>query len=169
MVLFGPSHETVKQSLPRVSVNYHPNRPPPSPFNETKLALLIETRPLGHLAPQLLHMISVVPPDWRFLFLGSNESIAHINASLPVQNHERNGKLDIRLLPDNITVNGQEPTSQTFTNLWFYEEVIGGNRGVENLLVFQSDSILCANSELSLNDWLEYDWVGAPWYVSQNH
>ncbi|EPS35262.1 hypothetical protein H072_11521 [Dactylellina haptotyla CBS 200.50] len=166
MWLFGPSHETVKSAMPKVSVNYHPNRPPPSPYNETKLALLIETRPLGHLAPLLLHMITVVPPDWRFLFLGTNESIAHLNASLPVQMHERNGKLDLRLVPDNLSVAGQEQTSKTFTNLWFYEEVLGGKRGVENLLVFQTDSILCANSELSINDWLDYDWVGAPWNLN---
>ncbi|TGJ72983.1 hypothetical protein EYR41_000103 [Orbilia oligospora] len=163
MWLFGPSHETVKSALPKVSVNYHPNRPPPSPYNETKLALLIETRPMGHLAPLLLHMITIVPPDWRFLFLGTNESISHLNSSLPVQGHERNGKLDLMLIPENISVAGAEETSQTFTNLWFYDEVLGGNRGVEHLLVFQTDSILCANSELSLNDWLQYDWVGAPW------
>ncbi|KAF3936142.1 hypothetical protein ABW19_dt0200930 [Dactylella cylindrospora] len=168
MAVFGPTHEQVKQSLPKVSVNYHPHRPPPSPYNETRLAVLIETRPLGHLAPLLLHMITVVPPDWRFLFLGTNESVQHVNASLPVQMHEKNGKLDLRLIPENVSVAGQEETSRTFTNLWFYEEVLGGNRGVEHLLVFQPDSILCANSELSLNDWLEYDWVGAPWNLNDN-
>ncbi|KAF3925868.1 hypothetical protein ABW20_dc0104090 [Dactylellina cionopaga] len=163
MWLFGPSHETVRQVLPKVSVNYHPNRPPPSPYNETKLALLVETRPLGHLAPLLLHMITVVPPDWRFLFLGTNETIAHLNSSLPVQMHERNGKLDLKLIPDNISVAGTEEISRTFTNLWFYDEVLGGAHGVEHLLVFQTDSILCANSEFSVDDWLHYDWVGAPW------
>lgn len=29
--------------------------------------------------------------------------------------------------------------------------------------MFQPDSIFCVNSEQSLNDWLEWDWVGAPW------
>ncbi|KAK6542848.1 hypothetical protein TWF694_006787 [Orbilia ellipsospora] len=166
MWIFGPSHESVKSALPKVSVNYHPNRPPPSPYNETKLALLIETRPLGHLAPLLLHMITIVPPEWRFMVLGSEESIAHLNSSLPVQMHERNGKLDLHYLPANASVATTESISQLFTNLWFYEDVIGGKRGVENLLVFQSDSILCANSELSINDWLEYDWVGAPWSLN---
>ncbi|KAJ6264990.1 hypothetical protein Dda_1145 [Drechslerella dactyloides] len=168
MWIFGPSHETVKQALPTVSVDYHPNRPPPSPYNETRLALLVETRPLGHLAPLLLHMITVVPPEWRFLFLGSKESVEHLNASLPVQLHERSGKLDLKLLPDNVTVSTLEQTFQTFTNLWFYEEVVGGARGVEHLLVFQADSILCANSDHSLNDWLEYDWVGAPWNLKDS-
>ncbi|KAF3915555.1 hypothetical protein ABW21_db0205259 [Orbilia brochopaga] len=163
MWIFGPSHEIVAQALPKVSVNIHPNRPPPSPYNATRLALLVETRPLGFLAPHILHMITVVPPEWRFLFLGSEESIAQLNSSLPVQLHERNGKLDMKLLPDNISTATIEDTYQMFTNLWFYDEVVGGARGVEHLLVFQTDSILCANSDHSVNDWLDYDWVGAPW------
>ncbi|KAH8599503.1 hypothetical protein B0O99DRAFT_682265 [Bisporella sp. PMI_857] len=30
------------------------------------------------------------------------------------------------------------------------------------------DSILCANSRRNLDDWLEYDWVGAPWNRAQH-
>jgi len=30
-------------------------------------------------------------------------------------------------------------------------------------LIFQTDSIMCANSGVSLNSWLDYDYVGAPW------
>lgn len=44
-----------------------------SPFNETKVALLIENRPNPILAPLMLHFMSVVPPDWRFRFMGSPE------------------------------------------------------------------------------------------------
>jgi hypothetical protein len=34
---------------------------------------------------------------------------------------------------------------------------------VENLLVFQPDSIFCTNASNTLNDFLEWDWIGAPW------
>jgi hypothetical protein len=33
----------------------------------------------------------------------------------------------------------------------------------ESLLVFQPDSIFCANAPTTLNDFLEWDWIGAPW------
>jgi hypothetical protein len=33
------------------------------------------------------------------------------------------------------------------------------------MLIFTG--ILCANSEGSLDDWLKYDWVGAPWAVDR--
>ncbi len=53
----------------------HPSNDPRDAYNASKLALVIEPRPLPHLVPHLLHMISVVPPDWRFLFIGSEESV----------------------------------------------------------------------------------------------
>lgn len=33
----------------------------------------------------------------------------------------------------------------------------------ENLLIFQPDSIFCTNAPTTINDFLEYDWIGAPW------
>lgn len=62
--------------LPRVSLQH---AAPPS--EASKLALLIEDRPLPVLAPLMLHFMAVLPPDWRFLFLGSAASMAAINAS----------------------------------------------------------------------------------------
>ncbi|KAF3921213.1 hypothetical protein ABW21_db0204141 [Orbilia brochopaga] len=129
-------------------------------YNKSKVALLIEDRPLGQLAPLTLHMINVVPPDWVFRFYGSRESIDHLNHSLPIQMWERLGKLTMELVPSNLTLHGQQELSRTFTNLWFYETMLAP---AEYLLVFQTDSILCANSGKNLNDWLQYDWVGAPW------
>lgn len=168
-----------------------PLRLPSRPFNDSKVALLIEDRPVAHLAPLLLHMISVVPPDWRFVFLGSVESVVFLNNSLAVRMQVRSGKLDLRELPLGFSSKGQEPLSQTLTSVefwrwlggkdtWDWEDpyvdeeeaeaeeerngVVPGRRPqVEWVLIFQTDSILCANSKASLNDWLHYDWVGAPW------
>lgn len=167
-------------------MTHHPSPlPPPRPFNDSKVALLIEDRPVAHLAPLLLHMISVVPSDWRFVFLGGAESVALLNRSRAVRAQVGCGKLDLRELPAAFSVKGQEPISQTLTSLAFWrwlggretwswqdpyveEEDVGvsgaGRRHqVEWVLLFQTDSILCANSQASLNDWLQYDWVGAPW------
>ncbi|KAI4118055.1 MAG: hypothetical protein LQ345_001820 [Seirophora villosa] len=59
-----------------------------------------------------------------------------------------------------MTTGGQEQISRFLTTLWLYEKVL---QPAEWLLVFQTDSILCANSDGNLDDWLDYDWVGAPW------
>ncbi|KAI9681111.1 MAG: hypothetical protein M1817_002393 [Caeruleum heppii] len=154
----GPEqYEEVSQKLPSLKVDYHPHR---SRFNTTKLALLVENRPLGHVPSLLLHMISVVPPEWPFLFLGSRESLDQVNASLPVRLHQETGKLRLREAPSNDTLPVKEVVNRMFTNSTFYEDFVDP---AEWLFVFQTDSILCARSERSLNDWLKYDWVGAPW------
>lgn len=94
------------------------------------------------------------------MFMGSPESIAHMRKSRVINSHEASGKLEIRLLPSNYSVASRESISQMFTDPNLYSGVL---YPAEHLLVFQPDSIFCVNSEQSLNDWLEWDWVGAPW------
>ncbi|THY83062.1 hypothetical protein D6C92_09798 [Aureobasidium pullulans] len=132
----------------------------PSPFDPRKVALLIENRPSPHLIPLLLHFTAVIPSDWTVNFMGSDESVASVNSSLAVRNQVKTGKMDLTYIPSNMSVAGTEQISAFLTNLWVYETLLAP---AEWLLIFQTDSMLCANSEQSLNDWLDYDWVGAPW------
>ncbi|KAL7911054.1 hypothetical protein GGI35DRAFT_492521 [Trichoderma velutinum] len=145
--------------IPHITIEYQEKKPI-SPYNTSKVALLIENRPSAILAPLMLHFISVVPPDWHFRFMGSPLSVASINRSAAIRHQVAAGKLDLTYIPENMSTNGQEEISQFLTTLWLYEAVLQPS---EWLLVFQTDSMLCANSRLNLNDYLEYDWVGAPW------
>jgi len=92
--------------------------------------------------------------------MGSVESVAKLNQSVAIRHQVAAGKLDIGYIPANMTVGSQEEISRFLTNLWVYETLL---RPAEWLLIFQTDSILCANSRRTLNDYLDYDWVGAPW------
>ena len=154
------------EHLPQVKVDWFPNHDPKEQFNASKLALIIEGRPLPHLVPQLLHMISVVPPDWRFMFIGTNKSVVSVSRSFAVQYQEANGKLDLVVLPNPWSVDSKEDTFRLLTDLRFYNEFLPD---VEWLLKFESDSIMCANSDDSLNDWLDYSWAGAPRYAQLEH
>lgn len=148
-----------REKIPAVKIDFHPNKDPKTAYNSTKLALLIEARPLPHLVPQILHMISVVPPDWRFLFVGSNKSVTAIGRSLAIQYQQASGKLDLMVAPNFWSIYDKEHVWRMLTDMRFYDQLLPG---VEWLLKFESDSILCANSRESLNDWLHYDWAGAP-------
>ncbi|KAJ1335502.1 Protein of unknown function (DUF5672) [Microdochium nivale] len=132
-------------------------------YNESKVALLIENRPIPFLAPLMLHFMSVIPPDWRFRFMGSRESVDFIQQSFAIRQQVGLGKLDLTYIPSNMTTAGSEAISQFLTNLWVYETLL---QPAEWLLVFQTDSMLCANSRQNLDDYLDYDWVGAPWNPS---
>lgn len=92
--------------------------------------------------------------------MGSLESVEYLNTSRAIRNHVASGKLDLTFIPANMTTGSQEEVSRFLTTLWLYEVVL---QPAEWLLVFQTDSMLCANSRQSLNNWLDYDWVGAPW------
>lgn len=47
-----------------------------------------------------------------------------------------------------------------FTDPHLYGDILAP---AEHLLVFQPDSIFCANAPKTVNDFLEWDWIGAPW------
>lgn len=160
MIFFQPSVPSVPSlpNRPKISLDY--GTAPPSPYNASKVALLIENRVNPILAPLMLHFMSVVPPDWRFRFMGSVESVEHLNSSRAIRDSVASGKLDLTYIPANMTTGSQEEISRFLTTLWLYETVL---QPAEWLLVFQTDSMLCANSRQSLNNWLDYDWVGAPW------
>ncbi|KAK4190100.1 hypothetical protein QBC35DRAFT_449696 [Podospora australis] len=155
--------------LPSIVVEYpeqyHYNQQS-SKFNHSKVALLIENRPNPILAPLMLHFMGVVPPDWRFRFMGSLESVRQIKRSAAIRQQVAAGKLDLTYIPSNMTTGSQEEISRFLTTLWLYDTVL---QPAEWLLIFQTDSILCANSRRNLNDYLEYDWVGAPWSLNSRY
>ena len=125
-------YRSLLPELPSLSLDYGE-----SPYNHSKVALIIENRPLGILAPLILHMISVVPPDWRFRFMGSEHSISLVNNSAAIRRQVSVGKLDLTYIPKNMTTSGSEEISQFLTNLWIYEVVL---QPAEWLLIFQTDS-----------------------------
>ncbi|KAI0127789.1 hypothetical protein BJ170DRAFT_387417 [Xylariales sp. AK1849] len=156
--------DEAKQKIPSVTVNWHPapideEEDPRKRYNTSKIALIIEPRPLSHLVPQILHMITVVPPDWRFVFIGSNRSVVSVGRAYATKHHQAVGKLDLMVLPAPWEIDSKEKVHRLLTDVRFYEEFLPG---VEWILKYESDSILCANSETSLNDWLVWDWAGAP-------
>lgn len=145
--------------LPTIKVDWDVSRDPRDAYNASKVALLIEPRPLPHLVPQILHMISVVPPDWRFLFIGSNKSVANVERAYATKHQQVIGKLDLMMLPEPWEIESKEHVHRLLTDARFYDEF---TPGVEWILKYESDSILCANSGSSLNEWLDWDFVGAP-------
>ena len=94
------------------------------------------------LAPHMLHMLSVIPPDWRGQFMGSKDSVAYINASRAIRYQVSIGRLDLTYIPENMSVAGQEQISQFLTTLYVYDTLV---KPAENLLVFQTDSKLFTN------------------------
>ncbi|KAK4650138.1 hypothetical protein QC762_701980 [Podospora pseudocomata] len=145
--------------LPSIQVDWDTSVEVSEAYNASKVAIIIEPRPLPHLVPHILYMMNVVPPEWRFVFIGSKSSVTGMEESAAVKHRQIIGKLDLMVLPEPWEIDSKEKVFRTLTDIRFYDEFLPG---VEYLLKYEADSILCANSEDSLNDWLDWDFVGAP-------
>ncbi|RAL66806.1 hypothetical protein DID88_007589 [Monilinia fructigena] len=134
-------------------------------LDPTRVALLLETRPLPHLPALLAHFISVLPAPWAFRFVGSPEANSLISSSSSLSAHVKSGKLLITSLPAKYNITSQETISATLTDPTFYKDFLAP---AEWVLMFQSDSIICSASERSIEEYIsaDYSWVGAPWNMA---
>jgi hypothetical protein len=125
-----------------------------------KVALLIETRPIPYLVPLLLHFLSVVPPDWSFRFMGSPASHDAVLTSPAIQRAIAAKKLNLDSIPEQHSVGSRSALTHLFVDPWFYETWL---YPAEWLFVFQSDSMVCSASNMTLNDFVAqgYPFLGA--------
>ena len=105
-------------------------------------------------------MTALIPPEWKFKFMGSPEAVNFMESNIMIRRLQLSGKLDVVPLPSNYSLSSRETISQMFTDSHLYRDLLAP---AEHLLVFQPDSIFCANAPKTLNDFLEWDWIGAPW------
>jgi hypothetical protein len=141
----------------------HPSSKTPGLFPITLLgakniAAIIENRSLSNLVPLILHFSTVLGPEWPIvIFTGANNPTL-LNTSIPFQRVLNEGRVQIRHLPPNTQFENHAAVSDLLTTPWFWEQLAPAG----HVLLFQADSILCANSDTSVDDFLEYDFVGAP-------
>lgn len=146
-----------KNDQSRIIANWWPKKTSQRHYNTSKVALIIEPEPLPLLVPLILHMIAVVPSDWRFLFIGSEASVFTVGRGFGIQVQRGLGKIDLKVLPEPWAIRTDGDQARLLTDERFYDEFLPG---VAWLLKYNRDSILCSNSETSLNEWLDVSWAG---------
>ncbi|KAH8800709.1 hypothetical protein F5884DRAFT_808558 [Xylogone sp. PMI_703] len=119
------------------------------------VAAIIDTRPLDRVVPLLLHFSSVLGPDWP-IFLFTSQDIVSLSA--PFNRLIDEGRLAVRFLPPTVDFRNRLDVSGFLTEAWLWEQL----SPAKHVLIFQSDSILCSNSPLKVDDFLFYDFVDAP-------
>ncbi len=131
-------------------------------LDSTRVALIIETRPQPVLPAVLSQFVNNLPPAWVVRMVGTPEAFSIVMLSASLARHIKSGKLVLTELPESYLVHDSEALSTTLTNLTFYSEFV---KPAEWLLMFQTDSMICAASEQTVDQWVDkgYTWVGAPW------
>ena len=129
---------------------------PPSKSNQrTNVAAIIENRPLSNIAPLLLHFSAILGPDWPIVLFtaeGNEPGAPAFRRAI------ENGRISVRYLPADIQFDKHQAVSEFLTTPWFWEQLAPAG----HIFMFQADSIVCTNADLRVDDFLEYDFVGAP-------
>ncbi|KAK4178107.1 hypothetical protein QBC36DRAFT_325619 [Triangularia setosa] len=128
--------------------------------NKIFKAVLIETSLTSpSLIPIILHFSSVLPAHWSLVIFTSpnNFTLPH---SVAFRNLLSSKRLDIRFLPKNVTLTNSASVSTFLASSygWLWKELLDAER----VLLFQLDSIICANSIATIDDFVKWDFVGAP-------
>ncbi|RDW71420.1 hypothetical protein BP6252_07983 [Coleophoma cylindrospora] len=145
-----------------VPVHYPEENTTFHPLTATKVATIIEDRPLDTLVPLLLQFSTVLGPEWPIILYTSQDTLP---TSPPFQRAINQSRITIRSLPPDVHVESREGVSEFLTQPWLWEQLAPA----KHVLLFQADSILCSNSALRVEDFLEYDFVGAPTDASIGH
>ncbi|CCG81468.1 protein of unknown function [Taphrina deformans PYCC 5710] len=126
-------------------------------LDTSKVATMTELRHDPQIVPHLLHMISVLDDDWPFRIYHSNEN-ADLFKARQLQRFLKTGKLT--LVPINIQLGDHAAVSNymAYRNLW------DNLAPAKHVLIFQTDSIICSRSDARVEDFFEYDYIGAPFH-----
>jgi hypothetical protein len=121
------------------------------------LAVILETDPPSNLAPITLHFASVLGPRWKVVIYTLERNWV-VPQSAPFRRALDAGNIQIRYLPRNTDFSDGHKVSEFLTRPWLWEQL----QDAAHVLMFQLDSIICANSEKTVDDFLHFDFVGAP-------
>lgn len=121
-----------------------------------KVAVILEDRNLTQLMPLMMHFSSILGPTWPIvLFTSANASLS---TSAPFLSAVEDSRILVKHIPEGTKLKTSHSVSSFLTKPWFWEQLAPA----KHVLLFQADSILCANSPVRVDDFLEYDMVGAP-------
>ncbi len=64
----------------------------------------------------------------------------------------------MRIIPDEFNLTSRDGVNVYLSRPWLWEQLAPA----QHVLIFQADAILCANAHRSVDDFLEWDLIGAP-------
>jgi Protein of unknown function (DUF5672) len=145
-----------------------PSIPPPgpafkipkgSPLSPDLVATIIENRPLTNLIPLVLHFASVLGPSWPIRIFHNEDNAEMFNSSRAFAQAVASGQVSLHSLPEGTDFKSHDAVSRFLAgSSWFWRELAPA----KHILLFQADSILCSNSPHRVEEFLEYDFIGAP-------
>lgn len=130
---------------------------PSRPYYPSGAAVIIETRVTPKLVSVMLHFASVLGPNWPVVLYTLEDGWA-TPTSAPLARALASDRVRVRHLPPNTTFPSHHSVSLFLTRPWLWEELQSAPR----VLLFQTDSVVCANANATIDDFADWDLIGAP-------
>jgi len=123
----------------------------------SKVAVIVETRKHKALPFVLDNVMSVLPEDWDLqIFHGSN-NLDYINEVIS-ENQYLGGRDFFCNDLEIDTITADDSSLEIMLTEDFWNKVVG-----ETVLYFESDTMLCPNSEYKVEDFEHFDYIGGYW------
>lgn len=121
-------------------------------------AVIIEPREHPALEYVLQNFNDNLSNEWQFVVFHGNKNKEYTETIVNKIFQAERVKL-VNLNIDNLTISD-------YSGL-FYKPIIYDNIATEIFLIFQTDTLICNKYKDLINDFLKYDYVGAPWVINQ--
>jgi hypothetical protein len=156
--LQGNNSPDLKRSLRLRSEGADLDRLPKSRFR----AVTVLHQPCSTLSYTLTNFASNLGPEWPILVLHNDDVSPHLERNKIVRRQKRHGILRTASLERNGFSALSSANSSSYSKLLASTRFWSALRA-QHVLIFQTDSVLCSMSPWSIDDFLLYDYIGAPW------
>lgn len=125
-------------------------------------AVTVLHRPCSTLSFTLSNFAGVLGPEWPLLVLHDANITTYVEGNKMVRELKRQKRLHSASLEAagfrDVLTNDAQAYSRVLVSAHFWAML-----RTQYVLIFQLDSVLCAMSPWKVHDFLEYDYIGAPW------
>jgi hypothetical protein len=119
-------------------------------------AVLIEPRCHNAMSLVLQNFAKNLSDEWNIFILHGNLNIEYVNNIINNDLHEYKSRITTKNLNiDNLKI---EEYNDLLKSEYFYQYI-----PTETFLIFQTDTLIIEKYKEMINEFLEYDYVGAPW------
>lgn len=128
-------------------------------MNYNYTAIIIEPRKHQALEFVLNNACLCLPTEWNVILFHGTKNEEYARIIVNKLNSQYNDRITM------VNLNVENLTNEEYNQLLVTKSIIYENILCETFIVFQTDSMIFKEYAHLLNDYLEYDYVGAPWPI----
>ena len=130
--------------------------------DQENTAVIVETREHEMLSYVVANVASNLP-DWTLYLFHTDENSQYVR-NLPVlKKLQKLRRLRLLSLGNLTKLFHGVSSIRAFYNCLLRSPAFWSCSSAKNILLFQTDSVLCGGSTYQIEDFLSYDYIGAPW------